>query len=137
MEESAERQTPAFALWSWLEQQPADLKAGLVKCYILMCSPTSAEFVLNDEEALNLFYRQIMERDLPIRRIARLLTVRSIFSFLLRGNGTTGLINGLAVDTSDITTARFYRAQTEWDKLCANQLTDASLLQWLDCVERG
>jgi len=118
---------PEQAILSWLENQDHTISVFLVRSYIFMTSHKSDDFTLNDQESLNHFLHLMTQTDLPQRRVARILSVRTLFSFLL---------NNSDLQTTDdqihsIQLAHQLKARQSWQQFCQEQLEDHVLLDWL------
>ena len=125
------RVTPERALLNWLEQLSDGLPEALIRGYILMSSPTSDEFALTDEEASSWFHHQIAAPDFPLRRVARILSVRTMFHFLLY---QPYLESQWLVDVGNLHylhSARFHQARRRWEQLLQQELSDQNLMNWL------
>ena len=73
---------PEQAFANWFENLPPGQRQTLAYLHLLMTSANSNDFALTHEEALVRFQRMLHAPDFPLRRAARLLMIRSVFSFL-------------------------------------------------------
>jgi len=128
--------SPPAVLVAWFNSLPSGLQYSLLKSYIFMSSPVTDDFTLNAQESCNYFYRQLAEADLPFRRIARLLTIRTLFSFLLEHPDLSVPYDKVADNVRSLQVARFYQAKQEWQKLCQSGMSDAAIKAWLDELQR-
>ena len=74
---------PEQLILSWLDEIPKKYRDILVGQYIFMTCTESGDLVLSGDAAWQYFRKKMTEPDFPLRRVARLLTTRSLLSFLL------------------------------------------------------
>jgi len=128
-------QTPDIVLLQWLEASDQNIIKALVKGYLFMTTEKSEGFTFDDTEALAHIKHQITRSDFPQRRVARLITIRSLFSFIL----SRGQIYAFAVPGKtalSIETVRLLQVQYEWQQLCQEELSDTLLTNWLEVMDR-
>ena len=126
-------QTPDKTLLHWLDSSDTAIIAVLVKNYLLLSTERSEDFALDDAEALTYVKQQISRPDFPQRRVARLLIIRSLFSFLLDQDRLMFVPQQETV--LPIQTAHLLQVQRQWKELCENDLADSALIQWLEEME--
>jgi len=118
---------PEQAILYWLENQDHTISVFLVRSYIFMTSHQSDDFTLNDQESLIHFQHLMTQTDLPQRRIARILSVRTLFSFLLNNSD----LQTTDAQIHSIQLAHQLKARQGWQQFCQEQLDDYVLLDWL------
>ena len=131
---------PEQLILSWLDEIPKKYRDTLVCQYIFMTCTDSGDLVLSGDEAWQYFRRKLLEPDFPLRRVARLLTTRSLLSFLLDyfsvdAHGET-LGNGSAKTLPSIDVLQYLRADQHFRKMVETGLSDAALQEWLLDLER-
>lgn len=126
---------PEQQLLAWFETLPIWQQRTLAHLYTMMTSSNTAYFALDGDEALRHFRNVVSMPDFPVRRVARLLQVRSVFSFVFYDVEFVRrymLDNpGLSNREVDVAPHSWDRCAANWRKLCATQLSDASLHCWL------
>jgi hypothetical protein len=127
--------SPELLLLNWLEELPKTIADTLVARYLFMISANSEDFVLRGEEAWKYFKHLLTEPDFPLRRVARLLTLRAQFSFLLELSDSNNLVSlpptGQDANLYPLDSAQILRARQRWRKFCESGLSDAALQSWL------
>jgi len=127
------RQAPDVALQQWLDMGDPSIIMTLVKNYLLMTTERSEDFALDEAEALAYVKQQITRPDFPQRRVARLLIIRSLFSFLLDQDRLMSIPQQETV--LPIKAAHMLQVQRQWKELCENDLADSALIRWLEEME--
>jgi hypothetical protein len=126
---------PNKLLLNWLDKLPQWQRESLIKQYIFMTSTNSSDFAFTDEEAWQYFERLLIKPDFPLRRLAQLLTVRALFSFLLEQSDPSGFLPVPLVEKNDnchtLDSAQFIRTCQQWRELCQTGLSDHALQAWL------
>ena len=126
---------PEQAFANWFENLPPGQRQTLAYLHLLMTSANSNDFALTHEEALARFQRLLHTPDFPLRRAARLLMIRSVFSFLF--SDVDFMVRHLAgsphieQDLLPISPFQWLRSAALWQKLCGGELSDDSLHDWL------
>ena len=126
---------PEQAFANWFENLPPGQRQTLAYLHLLMTSATGNDFALTPEEALTRFQTLLRTPDFPLRRAARLLMIRSVFSFLL--SDVDFMLRQLAGsprierDLLPISPFQWLRSAALWRRLCCGELSDASLHDWL------
>lgn len=128
--------TPEQTIHSWFEQISQDLAEFLATSYVFMYSPTSDKFAMSNEEALQWFLSHLQEHDFPLRRVARILSVRAIINFLLYQPSTELDWLKDSCRIIYIQSVLFRQARLEWDRLVENELSDESLTAWLRQLQK-
>lgn len=133
--ENASDAAPEQKFLTWFESFPAWQQRILAHLHTMMTSGNTAYFVLDGEEALRHFYNEVHKPDFPVRRVARLLQIRSVFSFVFYD---VEFVRRYMLDNPCLETSVAVLKKHEWDwcaecwdQLCANELSDASLHHWL------
>jgi len=130
-----DRDTPEQVLLLWLDELPLWLREALVKHYNFMAGVNTAEFVFSEEEAWSHLKVHLTEPEFPLRRVARLLTVRALLTFLLELSEPNSLLEASPAENIDslraFEAAQLLRTRNDWDKLCRDDLSDVILHEWL------
>lgn len=118
----------------WLEELPPSMRNILVMRFILMTSQDSGDFALTAQESCEYFTRFLSEPDFALRRLARILTVRSIFGFILEQDDE--FFSACSTDSTGtnllfLDAAQILRAQKSWRDLCRQRLSNEQLVAWL------
>lgn len=123
--------SPEQAVLAWLDRCEPSVGACIVRNYIFMTSCRSDDFALDENEALQWFRYQLIQADFPQRRLARVLCVRGLFSFLLK----LATLDVRGEKLRSIHYAHQLKAHQSWQQLCQEQLTDECLMDWLEDLE--
>jgi hypothetical protein len=126
---------PEQQFLTWFATLPLWQQRTLAHLYTMMSSPNTAYFALDGDEALRHFRNVVSMPDFPVRRVARLLHVRAVFSFVFYDVefvrrymlDNPGLNHGAV----DVAPHHWDRCAANWRKLCTTQLSDATLHCWL------
>jgi hypothetical protein len=101
----------------------------------MMTSPNTAYFALDGAEALQHFFNVVARPDFPVRRVARLLQVRAVFSFVFYDVEFVRryMLDNPVLQTESVgcSVHPWDQCAQSWSDLCASELSDASLHQWL------
>jgi len=126
---------PEQKFLTWFESLPSWQQCILAHLHTMMTSTNTAYFVLDGEEALRHFHNEVHKPDFPVRRVARLLQIRSVFSFVFYD---VEFVRRYMLDNPYLGNSVAVLNKHEWDwcserwrELCANELSDASLHHWL------
>jgi len=132
--------TPDKLLLQWLGEIPPWQREALASHYIFMTSSNSGDFVLNGDEAWCHFAASISREEFPLRRVAHLLTVRTLFTFLLDFSepGTFPITHPSGIDDKPypFNSAQFLRSCHLWHELCGTGLSDGALQEWLSLLQK-
>lgn len=123
--------SPEYAILSWLESCEQNVAFFLVRNYIYMMSHKSDDFVLDDAESLAHFRCLMTQTDLPQRRVARVLCVRTLFSFVF----DYSMQETTDEKTSSIQLAHYLKAHQHWQRLVKDSLSDDTIAEWLRQLE--
>jgi len=74
---------PMEAFWSWLHTLPVSQQQHLARMFFLCTTDNSADFALAPDEALVRLKYYITADDFLLRRLSRLIILRTIFDFIL------------------------------------------------------
>lgn len=133
--------TPDLLLLKWLNELPLLQRYSLVKRYVFMTSGNSADFTDSGEEAWRYFKADLTAADFPLRRVSRLLVVRSLFTFLLESSEAGGLSGSPFPQGNEnlvsLDSARYLQLCQRWRTLCQTKLSDAALRDWLLLLQDG
>lgn len=131
---------PEQLILSWLEELPKRYRDQLVCQYIFMTCTESNDLALSGDEAWQYFRKKLIEPDFPLRRVARLLTTRSLLTFLLdffsadaHGEQVT---NQSARDLPSLDAIQYLRAGLHFREMAETGLSDAVLQEWLLDLDR-
>lgn len=112
----------------------------LVSQSIFMTCSVSDDLVLSGDQAWQYYKKKLTETDFPLRRVARLLTARSLLTFLLdclsadvHGDYSS---SGAERTVPSIDALQFLRAGQQFRALVATDLSDDVLQDWLADMER-
>lgn len=126
---------PEQRFLSWFNSVPVWQQRTLAHLHTMMTSPNTAYFALDGDEALRHFYNVVTMPDFPVRRVARLLQVRGVFSFVFYD---VEFVRRYMLDNPnlqegavDIAPHHWDQCAATWRELCATQLNDASMHHWL------
>ncbi len=131
---------PEKSFIHWFNLLPGWQKKTLSRLFILMTSSHSGDFALSGSESLQKFLSPFDSADFPIRRIARLLSIRAVFNFiyldidfaqqfvLQKGSDAVG-------EMVDISGYQWLRDAKSWHRLSETVLSDVALHQWLRRLE--
>ena len=129
------RAEPEKRFFVWFESIPLWQQRTLAHLHTIMTSPNTSYFALDGAEALRHFFNVMSRPDFPVRRVARLLQVRSIFSFVFYD---VEFVRRYTLDNPDLRDGAVNAAPHHWDRcaeqwrsLCAQELGNASLHRWL------
>jgi len=134
MVSTEQEKSPEHATLRWLSELPPLVCHLLVMRFILMTSQDSGDFALTVEESLEYFAHYLCEPDFSLRRLARILTVRSVFSFILEQDDeffSTCSVDSLDSNVPSFDAAQILRAQKSWRDLCRHHLANEQLVVWL------
>ncbi|MDY0189341.1 MAG: hypothetical protein RBR22_01290 [Desulfuromonas sp.] len=127
---------PELAFMQWFNSLPLWQRRSLAYLYIVMSTQNSEDFAMSEKEALQRFTALIQSPEFRARKIARLLSVRSLFGFIfydldfvIRCLGAQHSSDGNAL--SAFATHQWVRCAHQWEKLQADELGDAALHSWL------
>ena len=104
-----------------------------------MTCTESDDLVLSGDNAWQYFRKKLLEPDFPLRRVARLLTTRSLLTFLLDCFSADAL-GGNLVDVSvksvpSLDALQFLRIGQHFQKMAETNLSDSVLQEWLQDLE--
>ena len=127
---------PECHFWIWFDSLPAWQRQTLAKLYIVMTSSNNADFILSGKESLDRFEIDTRTPDFEIRRVARLLTIRSLFSFLLSDiSYIQNFFTKHPADEHDapvsLSTYQWKQIAEKWKLLCTGSLSDSALHNWM------
>jgi hypothetical protein len=130
---------PEQLVLSWLDELPKRYRDALVCQWIFMTCTESDDLVLSGDDAWQYFRKKLIEPDFPLRRVARLLTTRSLLTFLLDcfsadafgGN----LVNGSVKIVPSLDALQFLRIGQHFRKMAETDLSDVVLQEWLQDLE--
>jgi hypothetical protein len=126
--------SPEHLVLHWLEELPPPIRNILTLRFILMTSQDSGDFALTASESCEHFARFLCEPDFPLRRMTRILTVRSIFDFILEQDDeffSACSVDSMGTNLCSLDTAQFLRAQKSWREICHHKLSNEQLVAWL------
>ena len=126
---------PEKGFLAWFNSIPFWQQRTLAHLYTMMTSPNTAYFALDGAEALSHFLNVVSRPDFPVRRVARLLQVRSVFSSLsyqLEFRRPSMPDNaGLQEEAVSTASHHWDQCAQSWHSLCAEELSYAALHRWL------
>ena len=132
-------ESPENRVLLWLDELPQWIRTALIKHYIFMTSNESSEFVFTDEEAYRFIRARLTEPEFPLRRVSRLLTLRTMLTFLFDSADSDTLFSFLPTpqskDFPPFNAAQLLHTRKSWDKLCQDELSDSSLKRWLKLLQ--
>lgn len=130
-----DKSTPDKLLLQWLGEIPSWQREALASHYIFMTSSDSGDFAFNGPESWHYFEARLKQVEFPLRRVAYLLTVRTLFTFLLEFSDPGSFPVPNPVGNSDGTcpfdAAKFMQSCHRWHELCEKGLSDEALQEWL------
>lgn len=133
------RPDPEQLILAWLEGVPKRYRDTLVCQWIFMTCNDSDELVLSGDEAWRSFRKKLLEPDFPLRRVARLLTIRSLFSFLLdylsADAHAASRDDGADRTLPSLDAVQYLRANQLFRELAEADLSDAALQMWLQDLD--
>jgi hypothetical protein len=120
----------------WFMTLPLWQRHALAYFFYLMTSAHSGDFALSGAESLQRFEADLGSGDFPIRRVARLLSIRAVFSFIYADEEFARQFvltrrSDLAGDPTQIAAYQWMRDAHSWQRLCDAGLSDRSLHRWL------
>jgi hypothetical protein len=119
----------------WFDSIPVWQQRTLAHLYTMMTSPNTAYFALDGAEALQHFFNVVARPDFPVRRVARLLQVRAVFSFVFYDVEFVRryMLDNLVLQTESVSSSihPWDQCAQSWYNLRNTELSDASLHQWL------
>ncbi len=125
---------PELAILSWLKACDQNVSFFLLRHYFFMTSERSDDFVLDAEASLARFQHLLTLPEFPQRRLARILHVRTLFSFVFDHY----IIKHPQNDkVSSINHAYQVKAKKSWEAVCRQFLADDILKSWLLSLEQG
>lgn len=133
--------SPEKMLEAWLLTLPVQQRQVLCRWYVFLTSRDSREFSLTGEESYQLFIARLTAVDFAARRVARLVMIRAVFSFILNHSFGPDYQPGgvsataMAREVSQISHYQWLRAAKQWQDLCAGALDDGALSAWLQRME--
>ena len=123
----------------WLDGLPRWISIALIKNYLFMSGNDCSEFILTDEQAYNFIRSRLTASEFPLRRVSRLLTLRTMLTFVFDSAESETLFsllpNTQSRDLPPLNAAQLLYARNGWDKLCQTDLSDSSLKQWLRLLQ--
>ena len=123
---------PDKLLLNWLSELPPWLRRSLSQRYIFMTCVDSAELTLFGDDAWSHLSILLEKSDFPMRRVARLLSVRTIFTFLLElSDSEISSIFFIPDGVDHSFPLVLVRARKQWRDLCKSELSDTALKDWL------
>lgn len=126
---------PDNSLIRWVNSLSTEVRQILLRRFIFMSSNNSDDFALTAEECDEYFHHHVYKIDFPLRRVARLLTVRALFDYLLNQCHFNVLLDDENTNIIPIINAHWYQAQQSWNNLCAGDLSDAAVNNWLQQLQ--
>ena len=131
-----EHDNPEYHFWTWFDSLPAWQRQTLAKLYIVMTSTNNADFILSGKESLYRFEVDTRMPDFEIRRVARLLTIRSVFSFLLSDiSYIQKFFTEHPADEHDapvpLSVYQWKQIAEKWKRVCNASLSDSALHVWM------
>ena len=125
---------PELAILSWLKACDQNVSFFLLRHYFFMTSERSDDFVLDAAASLTRFQHLLTLPEFPQRRLARILHVRTLFSFIFDHYTITPPQNH---KVSSINHAYQVKAKQSWEAVCREFLPDDVLKNWLLNLEEG
>jgi len=123
----------------WLDGLPRWISIALIKNYLFMSGNDCSEFILTDEQAYNFIRSRLTASEFPLRRVSRLLTLRTMLTFLFDSADSDTLFSFLPTpqskDFPPFNAAQLLHTRKSWDKLCQDELSDSSLKRWLKLLQ--
>lgn len=136
---------PEVDFLSWFHSLPVGQRQGLAYSYTLMTSNNSGDFALSGQEALEQFEESIGAPEFARRRVARLLSIRAIFTFIFSDGNFIRTLTDTFPNHPDFTGEKLVplspfqwrRGVVRWRRLIETSLSDSSLHRWLFELQRG
>ena len=104
-----------------------------------MTCTESDDLFQSGDDAWQHFRKKLIEPDFPLRRVARLLTTRSLLTFLLDRFSADALggnlVNGSVKFVPSLDALHFLRIGQHFRKMAETDLSDAVLQEWLQDLE--
>jgi hypothetical protein len=134
MASTGQEESPEQITLRWLSELPPMVCHILVMRFVLMTSQDSGDFALSGQESCEHFARYLGEPDFALRRLARILIVRTVFNFILEQEDE--FFSACSAESSDVNlpsfdAAQILRAQKSWRDLCRHRLSNEQLVVWL------
>jgi len=130
---------PDEAFEHWFESMPAAHRGKLCMLFFFLTGERTDDFFLSDQEALRRFSLFCSRPDFPVRRVARLLLIRAVFSFVLRSEDVERFLElipgSMRSDVVPIEGLQWLRTLRAWEQLCKTGLSDESLYRWLESIQ--
>jgi len=127
--------TPDKLLLQWLGEIPLWQREALARHFIFMTSSDSGDFAFDGAEALRHFEASLIKAEFPLRRVAYVLTARTLFTFVLQfsapGTFPVAHPGGDCGAPFPFDSAQFLRSCQRWQNLCQSGLSDGALQEWL------
>lgn len=131
--------TPDRLLLQWLNEIPPWQREALASHFIFMTSSDSGDFAFDGAEAWHHFEANLIKSEFPLRRVAYVLTARTLFSFLLQfsapGTFPVPHPGGGRDAPYPFDSAQFLRSCQRWQDLCQSGLSDGALQEWLTLMQ--
>jgi hypothetical protein len=133
---------PEKAFMAWLRSLPVVQRQTLAYVYTLMTSSNSADFAMSGEEALQRFEQLVRSPEFAVRRVARLLSIRAVFSFmLLDADFMRNYLTSHPALAKDnliaLSPYQWLRGVVRWRHLLQASLSDQVLRLWLSELQQG
>ena len=127
---------PEKVFLAWFRSLPVWQRYLLAHVYVLMTSPYTGDFAMTGAECLRWFEAQAEAPDFPIRRVARILSLRAIFSFLFKdADFVRSIVRAhpafLSKTVAQISPYQWQRSAGGWKRLTEGPLSDGALQEWL------
>ncbi len=127
---------PDAAFDAWFDGLSADQRERLSVFYHFMTGSTFDDFFLAGPAALRRFEQLRAAPDFPLRRVARLLQIRSTFSFILLAARESKYLPQLPPSLLPLASSlqadpHWAQAGVSWQRLCDSVLNDEVLADWL------
>jgi len=130
-----DRKAPDKLVLEWLGEIPLWQRDALVTHYVFMTSPDSGHFALSGVEAWHHFKTLMTQPEFPLRRVALILSVRALFTFLLEfsepGTFPVASQNNNVDEIYPFDSIQFLRSCKHWRQLCQEGLSDGAIQEWL------
>jgi len=134
-------QDPVKAYANWLNSIPVPHRKYLAYMFWLCTTENTADLTLTADEAWTKFTYYLVRDDFPLRRIARLVTVRAVTDFILRNR--TILMDqqeqgAVAKDEQEklhfLSEKQWERVWTSWVGLISRDLSDEAFTAWMQHI---
>jgi len=127
---------PEYILLKWFDTLPPSQRQTLAYLYILMTSGNSGDFAMTGEEAVRHFQMLVATPDFPLRRVARLVSIRGVFSFLFFDADFVQryvTLHPAPTEGAPLPISRYQwlRSTVQWRRLSERVLSDNVLHGWL------